>query len=526
MFYRTLHGSRVGDEARQRWVFWIGSSLSFLTKVSLSAVLGVSRTQWVWLTLRTKWITMGGIDALFGVSSNPTFFANLNMLRRAKVATVMAIVMWINPLAAILTPGTISVETTTHINTVPCTVRSMVFLFERNPIAINLSNTGVGNNVQILSTGAWSDAPIPEYRTATLSTPPLRAYIRSAYTGIIAHPRDLGPDTLLTDTTLPQRCGNNCTYIVKFLAPSIKCNEFTTWRDVRWKTPVEFMRGTIFRTQLALGGILVGINKLNNRSRIPFIVLCRKSIVGYTVQQVILNRRFLEPVIVEAVHQYNLPVPQTTPQYPELTYLANENLFILVVKTLNGNITIGESIETNVVLTPIMDEIERDQSAVGTAIETMAQKMVVSLLSFEETSTDGFIYILDVAAVQETTCTTTESRVIYVYSAETLIVVYALAVANALVMVLAGFIALGQNGMASENTISTIIRTTRNPTLDRSMGGSCLGGKPMPKELEKLELRFGAVGADAGTSGTAATERTSHFALGIRGEITPITTGM
>lgn len=84
----------------------------------------------------------------------------------------------------------------------------------------------------------------------------------------------------------------------------------------------------------------------------------------------------------------------------------------------------------------------------------------------------------------------------------------------ALVITVAGFFALWQNGMASTQTPSDMIRTTRNPTLDECIvGQNTLGGQAMSDELEKLELRFGTLRTD---------KETTHFALGIRGEISPI----
>lgn len=69
--------------------------------------------------------------------------------------------------------------------------------------------------------------------------------------------------------------------------------------------------------------------------------------------------------------------------------------------------------------------------------------------------------------------------------------------------------------MASTKTVSAIIRTTRNRTLDECIvGGDCLGGDVMSSELSKVKLRFGAL--KTGKIGTA------QFALGVKGEVFPI----
>lgn len=90
-----------------------------------------------------------------------------------------------------------------------------------------------------------------------------------------------------------------------------------------------------------------------------------------------------------------------------------------------------------------------------------------------------------------------------------------LAVACSLATSIARFIALGQNRIASNKSVSAIIRTTRNRTVDECIvGGDCLGGEVMSLELQKLKLQFGAL--KAGKMGTAP------VALGVKGEIYPI----
>lgn len=109
--------------------------------------------------------------------------------------------------------------------------------------------------------------------------------------------------------------------------------------------------------------------------------------------------------------------------------------------------------------------------------------MVVSLFSFKESIYSGLNYV---TATLDTTYTKTEYQVLYVYPARTLVLIYALAVAGAHVMAVAGSFALRQNGMASNQTVSAIIRMTRNPALDRyivvesRLGGEVIGDAGAP----------------------------------------------
>lgn len=132
-FYRHLDDRAAGTATQQQRVLLLGTALAFLSKAAFLSMMEIARTQWVWVTLRRKFLTLAGIDAVFGVTADLTHFTNGNMLRGAKVATAMAIVMWVFPLGAVLTPGTISVQTVTRTAVVGCTVRTMLFDLDPNP---------------------------------------------------------------------------------------------------------------------------------------------------------------------------------------------------------------------------------------------------------------------------------------------------------------------------------------------------------------------------------------------------------
>lgn len=190
LHYDALHGTKVGTEAQQRWAFCIGSGLSFFTKVTLTAALGLSRTQWVWLTLRKKWLTLRGIDAVFSVTSDPTYFLNTLMLKRAKAATIIAITMWMIPIAAILTPGTISVDRFPETTDIPCSVGSLQFPFDHNSTAILQAGSDLAPYLPIVHIAEWYDDLFKDAGPAKAGTmvtyTVMRRLLVSAYTDSIA----------------------------------------------------------------------------------------------------------------------------------------------------------------------------------------------------------------------------------------------------------------------------------------------------------------------------------------------------
>ncbi|PUU80022.1 hypothetical protein B9Z19DRAFT_1045457 [Tuber borchii] len=104
-FYRWLDGERAED---QFTATWFGNALAFLTKAALVGSITLAYRQRIWYTLRTKAITIKGIDNLFTLTENPVRFYSKDVLVRAGVATVVALATWIIPFAAAVSPGALT----------------------------------------------------------------------------------------------------------------------------------------------------------------------------------------------------------------------------------------------------------------------------------------------------------------------------------------------------------------------------------------------------------------------------------
>ncbi|KAL0632207.1 hypothetical protein Q9L58_008917 [Maublancomyces gigas] len=498
LIYSSLHEQEVGNADRQRWTLSTGSGLSFLTKVTLTAALGISRTQWVWLTMRKKWLTLDSIDSLFGIISDPTLFLNWKMIRQAKVATVMAIAMWTFPLAAILTPGTISVQSTTRGGTFPCTVPSLLFGFDNSSKAtIPTRDTNVTLLVDLWK---WSE----DYNQIIYSNLFIPAIRLTAYTGTIARLPSLDPST-----AFGKQCGDDCSYSVQFLGPAMTCAQFTMWNKTRWANPKAFLNGNKTRAEWAEqnGSFILGLEGMNTKKSPRIVFECKTTTGNYTVLHAVREGEFLQPVITN-FEKVNLPGFEAYPVVPNEAYMPTWGLYHTINQLIDVN---GDRAIFNTVM---MSDAYYNTSNIGNAIEQLAQRMIASMIGFNYIL-NGQKTVLPITATQETECETTKVFLVYIYSPQTLLIVYGLAIVCALATSIAGFIALGHNGMASTKAVSTIIRTSRNRTLDECIvGGDCLGGGVMSSELSKVELRFGAL--KTGKIGTAP------FALGVKGEVYPI----
>lgn len=115
VYYRRLDRKTITEvSVSQTWNLRIGSVLAFLVKTSWTMAVLVAHTQQVWVTMDRKSLSLNTVDAMFGAVTDFTRFSHWQMLRRAKVATLLAVVAWCLPLSAIVTPSTLTVEAVSH----------------------------------------------------------------------------------------------------------------------------------------------------------------------------------------------------------------------------------------------------------------------------------------------------------------------------------------------------------------------------------------------------------------------------
>lgn len=92
LFYTHLNGQPATE---QLTMVRYGTALAFFTKSMLVSCVIVCYRQRIWHTLRTKAMTINGIDGLFSATEDATmFFLNWEMIRNGKLATFMAICSW------------------------------------------------------------------------------------------------------------------------------------------------------------------------------------------------------------------------------------------------------------------------------------------------------------------------------------------------------------------------------------------------------------------------------------------------
>lgn len=92
-YYSSLQG-RLIEGSSQEWAIRIGTGLAFLAKACLIASAAMSYQQHYWVLLRSRPVTIKGIDDIMGLLANPVCFFNLEVLSKAWSSIVIALAIW------------------------------------------------------------------------------------------------------------------------------------------------------------------------------------------------------------------------------------------------------------------------------------------------------------------------------------------------------------------------------------------------------------------------------------------------
>jgi len=94
LYYFSLHHGAVYSRGRQQWPIRIGSGLSALTIALFNFAIGAAYTQYVWMKLRSKTLSLSGIDHLFALLVDATGLFSKELITKAKSVIVLALFAW------------------------------------------------------------------------------------------------------------------------------------------------------------------------------------------------------------------------------------------------------------------------------------------------------------------------------------------------------------------------------------------------------------------------------------------------
>jgi hypothetical protein len=93
-YYSYLHGRKIGSASRQQWATAFGTAFSFIVIALLKTAIGEAYNQYIWTLVRRRAYSLGCLDKLFALTSDPLGFFNWELLRHAKFGLVLALSVW------------------------------------------------------------------------------------------------------------------------------------------------------------------------------------------------------------------------------------------------------------------------------------------------------------------------------------------------------------------------------------------------------------------------------------------------
>lgn len=94
LFYRSLKGTVAGSNRHQQWAHTFGNVFAVLVVTTLAAADKVAYQQYFWTTVQGRSFTLGTVDKLFSLTSDPLGFLSLELFKGAPVAAALALICW------------------------------------------------------------------------------------------------------------------------------------------------------------------------------------------------------------------------------------------------------------------------------------------------------------------------------------------------------------------------------------------------------------------------------------------------
>ncbi|KAF3068470.1 hypothetical protein GL218_08259 [Daldinia childiae] len=221
VFYASLNGKPAVDQlAMLRY----GTVISFAAKAGLVAAVVIAFKQRIWVTVRSKFLSLAVLDSLFAAAEDASALLNIEIYKQAKIAMLLAAFVWLTPILIILTSNTLTMELALSIENTTCSgIRTLNFTKDeleewRNPTK---SDNLYGLSMSIWNTTA-SDITSPDwfdYYTSP-SNPLIRVATNAAFMGQAVSKSGINIDICSS--------GWNCTYTINFTAPAYKCSELAS----------------------------------------------------------------------------------------------------------------------------------------------------------------------------------------------------------------------------------------------------------------------------------------------------------
>lgn len=541
-YYSSLNGKEVGNNNQQQNALRVGTTLAFITQVSLAGSIHVAYVQTLWRALKRRELSLRAIDAGFAATGSLLSFANLEMVAKLRLSSFLALVAWCSPIPSLITPATLNVNSVSRYDATMMNVSSL----------------------DIAQAGVYAQFAFDVSGNGTLQ-------------------KFLGPRTLLTrlamatSTTgevLPLPApGTNATYVQSFFGPHVQCENANqsiishidaanNRRAAALRSSIKELANAYFAFVPALSnpndtsanapiqvanlsdvnGALYASNQLwlkfppNNASETDFSIipdphpvylLCEMHNASYQVNFTWLNG-------IQTLDLLNLDLHDATPYPAQPSYSATDEVDIAysaVMWALSDQLTGTMGFYQDVSTNDTNDQIiaNRTYSEIASSIDQTSLLGTSNFDSYfirnhyltKQNSTQPFSpqRLQDMALARNRTLdvlipelssnltlslisspllspgqpanvTTSTPTNIYAYQPQNLFIAYGIAVLVALLANLIGLHAFFTNGVSYDISFSSIVCTTRDIHFSGLNAHERIGALPLDKKVGRTKMKF------------------------------------
>jgi hypothetical protein len=224
LLYQSLHRKSENDEEKKIRVVLYGRVLAYLSKVAFGGCVILCFRQRIWRTFRERALSIFSIDQLFLATEDPSLFLNWETITKASLVTVMALCIWLIPIATIVfSPAALTFGDIIETGRSEASVPTLNFTAEsykdwRKPVVTpdgtKKKSLIFSNTTDLAGTAEgffdYYDQPSADLKRISLMT---------AYS--------LKDQPLNREDARLESCGGdyNCTFTISFIAPGYNCQE-------------------------------------------------------------------------------------------------------------------------------------------------------------------------------------------------------------------------------------------------------------------------------------------------------------
>ncbi|KAJ5951220.1 uncharacterized protein N7479_009633 [Penicillium vulpinum] len=534
LYYRSLDNTLVHSVDQQTWAIRIGTGFAFLVKSFLVSAVGIAAVQQMWATLHRKFVKLRGIDSMFAVLTSPIALLSPDLWVCAKTLILLAVISWLIPLTAIVTPATLSINLLPTTNITQLRVPTVNFVrsfwlpwvtyggagFISSPSAdISRLFTAISSSAEVLPISApfpnssytlefWG----PSYKCQRLSEAIVEMqgmtftdYLDNEYSSLqrlwehdIGTPTNLSrvvytgtATTALNNTLFVYAAGSNPLWNENATQPTeLVCQLWNT----SYVVDMQFINGVHSLTPVSTELVAPSNWSSSSGSYSTFRTQDPTVNGGYYVMHMLFSGLVQRTMSLSATGSLSNFLPSNLPfntmsimqtglfSCPDLWNGTNYQMFVL---SGNQSTTLCRN------------------KTLARAIEDLSHNFTYSLLSLNAANTSIPVTI-------------SSPQNFYTYDSRNLLAAYMSALGVTVVCVIVGFFALRENGVSQSTSFSSVLMTTRNPELDDLAKGHCLGSDQLSKEIGDVQLRFGEI---------EGSEQYKRAAFGTKESVTTLSKG-